>query len=68
MHQLHSWINVPGTLAKEVCGIEMLGATTCQVQLSTMKVGSIKGSEELSMDVTKLKEENCRVSIMLTNR
>ncbi|XP_068713041.1 uncharacterized protein [Montipora foliosa] len=41
--------------AKEVRRIEMrLGATTREVELSTIKVRSIEGSEELSVDVTRV--------------
>ena len=40
---------------KEVRQIEMmLGSTTREVELSAIKVGSIEGSEELSVDVTKV--------------
>ena len=44
-------VSVEGVLcsrAKEVCRIEMmLGATTHEVELSTIKVRSIEGSEEV---------------------
>lgn len=41
--------------AKEVRRIEMmLGATTREVELSTIKVRSIEGGEELSVDVTRV--------------
>ena len=50
---------------KEVRQIEMmLGSTTREVELSTIKVGSIEGSEELSVDVTKVER---RELLMIDN-
>ena len=50
---------------KEVRQIEMmLGSTTREVELSTIKVGSIAGSEELSVDVTKVER---RELLMIDN-
>ena len=50
---------------KEVRQIEMmLGSTTREVELSTIKVGSIEGSEEFSVDVTKVER---RELLMIDN-